>query len=94
MRNVILAAAAVVATSLMPATGHAQTSPYRWCAVLNMGDAAYNCGFTTIEQCRATVSGIGGYCEINPFYVEALKRRDGLRAARTEPSVSRLEHAR
>ena len=43
--------------------------PYRWCAVYS-GDAggASNCGFLTIEQCRATVSGIGGYCEPNQFY--------------------------
>jgi hypothetical protein len=41
---------------------------YPWCAVLNMGDAAYNCGFVSIEQCRATVSGIDGFCEPNPFY--------------------------
>ncbi|HZT25593.1 MAG TPA: DUF3551 domain-containing protein [Pseudolabrys sp.] len=43
--------------------------PYPWCAVYS-GDAggASNCGFTTIEQCRATVSGIGGSCEPNQFY--------------------------
>ena len=29
---------------------------------------ATNCGFLTIEQCRATVSGIGGFCVINQFY--------------------------
>jgi Protein of unknown function (DUF3551) len=27
-----------------------------------------NCGFFTIEQCRATVSGIGGFCVPNQFY--------------------------
>ena len=27
-----------------------------------------NCGFSTIEQCRATISGMGGFCEPNPFY--------------------------
>ena len=27
-----------------------------------------NCGFSTYEQCRATVSGIGGYCEVNSMY--------------------------
>ena len=35
------------------------------------GDSALgasNCGFLTIEQCRATVSGIGGFCVINQFY--------------------------
>jgi hypothetical protein len=43
--------------------------PYPWCAVYS-GDAggASNCGFLTIEQCRATVSGIGGFCEPNQFY--------------------------
>jgi Protein of unknown function (DUF3551) len=43
--------------------------PYRWCAVYS-GDAggASNCGFLTIEQCRADVSGIGGFCEPNQFY--------------------------
>ena len=52
---------------LAPATGHAD--PYRWCSVYS-GDAggASNCGFVTIEQCRATVSGIGGSCEPNQFY--------------------------
>ena len=30
--------------------------------------AATNCGFLTIEQCRATASGMGGFCVINQFY--------------------------
>ena len=43
--------------------------PYPWCAVYS-GEAggASNCGFLTIEQCRATVSGIGGFCAPNQFY--------------------------
>ena len=32
------------------------------------GARGTNCGFLTIEQCRATVSGIGGFCEPNQFY--------------------------
>ena len=43
----------------------AQAQNYPWCAVLNMGDNAYNCGFTTYEQCKASVSGIGGFCARN-----------------------------
>ena len=41
----------------------------RWCAQYS-GDAggATNSGFFTIEQCRATVSGIGGFCVPNQFY--------------------------
>jgi hypothetical protein len=46
----------------------AEAQNYPWCAVLNMGDAAYNCGFVSREQCMATVSGIGGSCEPNTQY--------------------------
>ena len=53
-------AAGCAASSLLP-VGSATADPYKWCAVYNVGDAAYNCGFVTIEQCRATVSGIGGF---------------------------------
>ena len=40
----------------------------RWCAQYGgMAGGATNCGFFTIEQCRATVSGIGGFCVPNQF---------------------------
>jgi hypothetical protein len=26
----------------------------------------YNCGFATLQQCRATASGAGGFCQPNP----------------------------
>jgi len=40
----------------------------RWCAQYGgMAGGATNCGFFTIEQCRATVSGIGGVCVPNQF---------------------------
>jgi len=43
--------------------------PYPWCAVYSGdGGGGTNCGFLTIEQCRATVSGIGGFCAPNQFY--------------------------
>ncbi len=32
------------------------------------GSGGRNCGFDTYEQCRAAVSGVGGYCEPNLFY--------------------------
>jgi Protein of unknown function (DUF3551) len=45
---------------------------YPWCAQYSGGGdgagAARNCGFWTNEQCSATVSGIGGYCEVNAMY--------------------------
>jgi hypothetical protein len=43
---------------------------YPWCAHYggrDMGGAA-NCGFSTYQQCMATISGMGGYCAENPFY--------------------------
>ena len=32
------------------------------------GLGASNCGFLTIEQCRVTLSGMGGFCVPNQFY--------------------------
>jgi hypothetical protein len=43
--------------------------PYPWCAAYSGdGGGGTNCGFLTIEQCQATVSGIGGCCAPNQFY--------------------------
>jgi hypothetical protein len=47
----------------------ANAQNYPWCAVYNMGDAATNCGFDTFEQCRISLSGMGGFCEKNNTYV-------------------------
>jgi len=42
----------------------AQADPYRWCAEYGglRGGGGTNCYFTTIGQCQATISGIGGFC--------------------------------
>ena len=68
--KIILLATLVLSTeALAQSTVAFPHDPYRWCAVYS-GDAggASNCGFLTIEQCRANVSGIGGFCEPNQFY--------------------------
>ena len=44
----------------------AAADPYKWCA--NYRNGGSNCGFTTFEQCQATVSGVGGSCGPNQFY--------------------------
>jgi len=42
--------------------------PYPWCAVYGGSwSGSSNCGFKTLQQCMATVSGIGGSCEPNQF---------------------------
>ena len=43
--------------------------PYPWCAAYGGSwSGTSNCGFKTLQQCMATVSGIGGSCEPNQFY--------------------------
>jgi hypothetical protein len=48
----------------------AQADPYRWCAEYAGGKrgGSTSCYFHTIEQCRAAVSGVGGFCRVNLFY--------------------------
>jgi hypothetical protein len=68
----------LAATLIMP---FALTAPagaeiyYPWCAQYGAGgDGGRNCGFSTLEQCQATVSGIGGFCERNSFYTGPAQR--------------------
>src|SRR6185312_9915506 len=53
-------------TSLFLIADPAAADPYKWCA--NYRNGGSNCGFTTFEQCQATVSGVGGSCGPNQFY--------------------------
>jgi hypothetical protein len=66
--------------------------PYPWCAVYSGGSefGGSNCGFLTLEQCRATVSGIGGFCEPNQFYNPRRSPSQGnLRKARSAGNAAR-----
>ena len=57
---------AFAAALLLSASAHAD--PYKWCAIYSGDESgATNCGFTTLEQCKATASGLGD-CYANPFY--------------------------
>ncbi len=50
----------------------AQAQNYPWCAYYGGrfgGGGGTNCGFTSFEQCMATVRGIGGFCDRNTQYV-------------------------
>ena len=40
---------------------------YPWCAHYG-GPGGTNCGFTTYDQCMATISGMGGSCMQNTQY--------------------------
>ena len=43
---------------------------YPWCAQYSGADSGggRNCSFSTLEQCRAMIRGMGGFCEPNLFY--------------------------
>ncbi len=88
MRSAILNIAALALPALLTPSSvvayEMPYDPYPWCAVYS-GEAggASNCGFLTIEQCRATVSGIGGFCAPNQFYNP---RRPAARARKRQPN--------
>ena len=44
------------------AGAQAQAQDYPWCAIYAK-DGDTHCFFTSFEQCMATVSGIGGFCQ-------------------------------
>jgi Protein of unknown function (DUF3551) len=56
--------ALIVASAIEPV----QADPYRYCASYGMGFGAEGCYYVTEEQCRASVSGMGGFCRLNNFY--------------------------
>ena len=66
MRAPLLILLAMLACSSAQAAPH---DPYPWCAAYGGSwSGTSNCGFKTLQQCMATVSGIGGSCEPNQFY--------------------------
>jgi hypothetical protein len=52
------------------AAAPAHADPYRWCAEYAGygGGGVESCYYVTIEQCRASVSGIGGWCRESAWY--------------------------
>jgi len=65
MRTALFVLGILVGTAALGSRTEAQTYP--WCAVFSgeLGGSK-NCGFTSFEQCMATVRGLGGFCTQNP----------------------------
>ena len=86
--NLIRAAFAAICLSTFvgAAPQPAKADPYRWCAEYSGGGqgGGRNCYFLTIEQFRWAVSGVGGSCNINPFYDgrPVVTPEDGVRVKR------------
>jgi len=62
MRTIAVLSIAVVAV-LFVSSVTADAGP--WCATYRRG--VENCGYSSFEQCRATVSGLPAFCRPNPF---------------------------
>jgi len=74
----------VMATALVggflgsPADAAAQ---WPWCAQYTGKGGSTNCGFASWRQCQLAVSGVGGWCYQNPYYLfEEPRRRGGRRS--------------
>jgi hypothetical protein len=67
MRYLLIALGLLCAASLSGTAANAQNYP--WCAQYGgrMGGGE-NCGFSTYAQCRAALSGNGGFCNRNTQY--------------------------
>jgi hypothetical protein len=65
-----VAVAALLSLIACAAAAPAQADPYRWCAQYAGygGGGVESCYYVTLEQCRASVSGIGGWCRESPWY--------------------------
>jgi hypothetical protein len=80
MRTIPLLAAIAFTALTLSATG--SRADGTWCAQYSTRGGATNCGFYSFEQCRATVSGIGGFCRRNPFAAYAAEPRSRYRRNR------------
>jgi hypothetical protein len=83
---VMLSSAFVGLASVVPAAAEVT---YPWCAryaeqprTCSLFDPAQcrvlvsgtlNCGFVSLDQCRAALSGNGGSCEVNPLYTPRVR---------------------
>jgi hypothetical protein len=63
MRAIGLVSVSFVMTTLLATD--AKSANNRWCAV--SPKKSENCGYATLDQCRAQVLGLGGWCRPNPF---------------------------
>ena len=64
MRALVLVSLSL-ATMVLTGTA-ADAASGSWCATYPKRGSE-NCTYTSFEQCRATVMGLGGWCRPNPF---------------------------
>lgn len=62
MRLIALVAVALAGTSSTSTFADAG----KWCGTFRLGSTT-SCGYSSSEECMATVRGLGGFCYPNPF---------------------------
>jgi hypothetical protein len=79
-----IAVGAVLTLLAASAATPAHADPYRWCATYGGfgGGGVESCYYVTLEQCRASVSGLGGFCRESPWYDGKPVSTDGAAAPR------------
>jgi Protein of unknown function (DUF3551) len=66
MKFPIFALSFITAAAVSVSAAEAQNYP--WCARVDLGDEILNCGFDSLEQCKASLSGGGDTCIENNTY--------------------------
>jgi hypothetical protein len=64
MRAINLVSISLVMITVLVTDANAASNA--WCAVYSKRGTE-NCGYATLDQCRAQVLGLGGWCRPNPF---------------------------
>jgi len=68
MKSVSFVLGIFAAAAIMPAAAQ----NYPWCAQYGgTAGGVMNCGFVSFDQCMATLSGMGGFCNQNTQYQAA-----------------------
>ena len=85
----------VAALVMIPAVLTQTPASASWCAEYSGGGGYENCGFSTFEQCQATVSGRGAnFCRPsqynNPSYASAGVKNDDTSLSQNVPSNARV----
>jgi hypothetical protein len=71
MRRLLTASALLILLGATPGMAR----PYPWCARTPLNGGSLECRYVTLQQCQATVYGLGGDCLQNP--VIAFSQRPG-----------------
>ena len=79
MRILALAILAIVAVSAAPSVAQTYDPKYPVCLQIfvRWNDSYFECGYTTMNQCRMSASGRSAMCIVNPYYTGTYgSRRD------------------